>query len=617
MTNPETKSNTISPQSILIIGGTTEGRIAVQVCDEAGKNYFYSTKNASQEVESAHGKRISGGLDEQAMRFFCQQNNIQLIVDAAHPFAENVHKNIGCVASELMIPVIRFERKFPPRDPRLHWFDDYDAAIHFLQEKKIDPLLALTGVNTISNLQPYWKNHACIFRIMKRDESLAIVDKNGFPRNQIIFYEEERDDESLFKRIKPQAIITKESGESGGYIEKTDIALQQNIPVLVVRRPQLPYLPAATVLGKHGLRKQIETLLPDFFSLKTGFTTGSCATAATKAALIALLTEMAQYEVIISLPNDEPITIPIAQTVFERDGSVTCTVIKDAGDDPDVTNRVEICANIAIQLEHQDVRFLQGLGVGRVTLPGLGLAIGEPAINATPRQMMVREIKETLAKFSENKTLGINVTIHVPQGKELAKKTFNPKLGIEDGISIIGTSGIVKPFSNEAFVNSIRREVQVAKALGVNRLVINSGAKSEKYLRALYPHLPLQAFVQYGNFIGETIAIANKEQFPEVTLGIMIGKAVKLAEGILDTHSKKSEMNRLFIQSIAREANCSAQTIEKIGKMTLARELWSIVPHDEHYFFQCLLHRCENVCNPLLPNGKLTILLMDESGQFF
>lgn len=603
--------------NILIIGGTTEGRIAVQVCDEAEKNYFYSTKNSSQEVECAHGKRISGGLDRVGMLLFCQQNNIRLIVDAAHPFAENVHANVGYTARELSIPVIRMERHFPSRNNLLHWFDDFDSAIRFLEEKKITNLLALTGVNSISKLKPYWSKNSCVFRIMKRDESLAVVEKNGLPREQIVFYEDERDDASLFRKLVPQAIITKESGESGGFSEKTEIAIAQNIPVLVIRRPPLPYTPTVTVFGKYGLRKQIEVLLPDFFHLKTGYTTGSCATAAVKAALTAKITGVEQSKITISLPNDEPITLEVSSTKFEPDDSVTCTVIKDAGDDPDVTNGIDICANVALNFQHDKIRFLQGVGVGRVTLPGLGLEIGGPAINNTPRKMMIREVHETILKLSDETNIGVDITIFVPQGEEIAKRTFNPKLGIEGGISIIGTSGIVKPFSSEAFVASIHREIKVAKALNVEKLVINSGAKSEKYLKAAYPDLPPQAFVQYGNFIGETIKLASEEGFKNVVLGIMIGKAVKLAEGVLDTHSKKSAMNHTFIQNIAQESNCSLQTIEKIGKITLARELWSIVPVEEQYFFQSLQNRCEEVCKPLLPNGKLIVLLMDENGVFY
>lgn len=169
------------------------------------------------------------------------------------------------------------------------------------------------------------------------------------------------------------------------------------------------------------------------------------------------------------LPDDEEMTLPVAHTEIEKN-SATCTVVKDAGDDPDVTHGASIVVTVSFS-NHPDIRFLQGEGVGRVTLPGLGLEIGEPAINRIPRQMIMKELSALYDK-------GLDVTISVPGGKELAQRTFNPKLGIVDGISIIGTSGIVRPFSSEAFVEAIRREVEVCVAVGSSRLIINSGAKA-------------------------------------------------------------------------------------------------------------------------------------------
>ena len=211
---------------------------------------------------------------------------------------------------------------------------------------------------------------------------------------------------------------------------------------------------------------------------------------------------------------------------------------------------------------------------------------------------------------------GLDVTISVPGGKELAQRTFNPKLGTVDGISIIGTSGIVRPFSSEAFVEAIRREVEVCVAVGSSRLIINSGAKSERFVKKEYPGLPAQAFVHYGNFIGETLKIAAKLKVPLVTLGIMIGKAVKLAEGNLDTHSKKVVMNKEFLRQVAMEAGCSPDVESMIEKLTLARELWTLLSEeDSGKFFPCLLEHCFAHCVPLLPEGKLTILLIDEEGN--
>ena len=257
------------------------------------------------------------------------------------------------------------------------------------------------------------------------------------------------------------------------------------------------------------------------------------------------------------------------------------------------------------------IHFLKGEGVGRVTLPGLGLPIGGPAINRVPRQMMERELSALYAG-------GLDVTISVPGGRELAQRTFNPKLGIVDGISIIGTSGIVRPFSNEAFVEAIRREVEVALAVGVKHLVINSGAKSEAFLKARFPELPPQAFVHYGNFIGETLKIAAECQMPTVTMGIMLGKAVKLAEGHLDTHSKSVVMNKSFLKEVAAEAGCSPATAEAIDRLTLARELWKgLLEVDAKRFFSAILARCQATCGAVYPIASLTILLLDEDGNVF
>lgn len=610
-------SQHIQDDTILIIGGTTEGRLAVKVCDEAGRLFYYSTKNASQEVESLNGKRIIGGLDEAGMPQFCREHQVALIVDAAHPFAMNVHTNVGQTAQTLGIPVIRFERRFPDPPPRLYWFDDYSDAIAYLNDQGITRLLALSGVNTIAKLRPFWEKETVFFRIMKREESLQVVQYQGFPQSNILFYEDEQDDKALFQRIQPQAILMKESGESGGFYEKAITALSLGIPVLVIRRPALPYSATATVFGKHGLRRQIELLFPDFFPLKTGFTTGSCATAATQAALTALLIGTPPEEIEITLPDGEPYGIPIDNTHKEADGSVTCSVIKYSGDDPDVTNGTEICSNVRLNFDHTEIRFLQGKGVGKITLPGLGLEIGDPAINQTPRKMMTQAVQSLLEETGKEGECGVDITISVPKGEELATKTFNPKLGIIGGISIVGTSGIVRPFSSDAFIRSIQREIQVAKALQAERLVLNSGAKSEKYLRALYPDLPLQAFVQYGNFIGESVKAAHAEGFSKVTLGVMLGKAVKLAEGILDTHSKKSVMNKAFLLSIATEAGYDESVLSQVRSVTLARELWDIIPEDDPTFFHEIKSLCLKTITPLLPDGEVTLFLISDTGDTF
>ncbi len=591
---------------ILIFGGTTEGRTAVKVLDEAGSPYYYSTRGNAQQIECKHGTRVAGGMDCDSMTEFCSTHNIRLIIDAAHPFASLLHTTVATVSEQLDLPVIRLERRYPPRDESLVWCDTFDDAIDYLESHEIRDLLALSGVQTITKLQRYWKKHPCHFRVLDRDDSREIARRAGFPAENLLFWQEGQDELTLFRQLRPGAILTKESGESGYYEEKITAARQLGIPVIVIRRPSLPdsfYV----VNGEHGLRYRVERLLPGFYPLRSGFTTGSCATAATRAALEGLLSRIPQHSATITLPDGETVTLPVSSCTFTKD-SCTCGVIKDAGDDPDVTNGYTVLSTVSLTTR-PGIQFLPGEGVGTITLPGIGIPVGEPAINQTPRRMITNEIEQLL--HSHGLHSGVSVRISVPGGSELAKKTFNPRLGITGGISIIGTSGIVRPFSSEAFVNSIRKEIQVARALGCPSIVINSGAKSENYLRSRFPDLPAQAFIHYGNYIGDTLRLADEEGITHITMGIMIGKAVKLAEGHLDTHSRNVVMNRDFIIALADESHCPPANIARVAEITLARELWELFA-DTPAFFTLLVDRCMAVCRPLLPHATLEIMLVPE-----
>ncbi len=369
------------------------------------------------------------------------------------------------------------------------------------------------------------------------------------------------------------------------------------VPLFAIRRPPYPaYNLLSTVDGPNGLRREVERLLPTFYPLHSGLTTGTCATAAAIAATLLLNEDRKELpqEVSVVLPNGETIHVPVQY----GDGYASC--FKDAGDDPDVTNGIEVRASVEPSDHFQIVG---GDGVGRFTLPGFDFPPGEPAINKGPREMMRNNIKEN-----------VRVTISVPHGEEIAQRTFNPRLGIEGGISIIGVSGIVKPFSEEAFIESIRKCMVVAKASGADRVVINSGAKSERFVRALYPTLPRQAFVEYGNYIGETLKMADELGFAHVTLGVMLGKAVKLAAGHLDTHSRRATMDKQFIRQMLLEAGCDVD----ISDITLARELWErMSPLSIEAFANVVIRHCEQHCCPLLPKGSLTILLIDDEGRIY
>lgn len=572
---------------ILVFGGATEGRKAVAELEEAGQPFYYSTKTDMQDVTLHHGIPLQGAMDQEAMTTFCQKHDIRLLIDAAHPFALMLHETVAAVAAKLHLPAIRYERIFPPRDADITWIDSYQDIPH-----DIHTLLATTGVQSISKLKWLEDEGVKVFyRILDRESSINLAHEQGASDDQLCFYTDSR-----VIDIDADAILLKESGLTGGFQEKVDAAKQKGMRIFVLRRPKTPSV-FHSVNGPHGLRLAVEKLLPDFFPLHSGLTTGTCATAAAVAAMIRLTKGETPAEVPVLLPNGETITVFVGYA----DGYAYC--IKEAGDDPDVTNGIEVRASV----EKSDVFEIKGgEGVGHFTLPGFDYPPGEAAINKGPREMIRQNLEQLSTVICQ-----LSITISVPNGEEIARRTFNPRLGIEGGISIIGVSGIVEPFSEEAFISSIRKCMEVAKASGTDHVVINSGAKSERFLKDHYPHLPSQAFVQYGNYIGETLKIANELEFRQVTLGVMLGKAVKLAAGNLDTHSKKTVMDKTFIASMLEEAGCPID----LTNLTLARELWErISPEKIEDFCRIILQHCMQHCQPLVPHTELTLLLIDDDG---
>lgn len=272
-------------------------------------------------------------------------------------------------------------------------------------------------------------------------------------------------------------------------------------------------------------------------NLRRGWTTGACATAATRAALIRYFGDAWPDRVQITLPRGEQPEFDIAHKA-EGEGWAEAGVIKDAGDDPDITHGALI--RVRVSAGSAGVRFKAGEGVGIVTRPGLPVAVGEPAINPVPRRMikgMVHDIAAAYGQASE-----IDVEISVPNGAALALKTWNPRLGITGGLSILGTTGIVRPFSCAAWIASIHRGIDVARAAGQEHVAGCTGATSEKTVQALYD-LPDHAMLDMGDFAGGMLKYLAKHPLPRVTIGGGIGKMTKLAQGARDLHSGRSQVD--------------------------------------------------------------------------
>jgi cobalt-precorrin-5B (C1)-methyltransferase len=308
-------------------------------------------------------------------------------------------------------------------------------------------------------------------------------------------------------------------------------------------------------------------------NLRSGYTTGACAAAAARGALLALVRQQPVADVAIPLPAGQTVTFALRSCTFtENEGRAS--VIKDAGDDPDVTHQAEICARVTWQSE-PGVRFQRGVGVGLVTKKGLPVPPGEPAINPAPRKLIADVIQQVLAECGLAGR-GVAVEIAVPGGEELAKKTFNPRLGIVGGISILGTTGIVVPYSTAAWLASVTQEIDVAVAQGIREVVLTVGARGERLARQLFP-LPEEAFVEIGPFFGDALRHCARVGVVKVTLASMIGKLAKFAPGNESVHSTSSSQDFAFLAEVARSAGADTALIEQITRANTAQEVSGLV----------------------------------------
>jgi cobalt-precorrin-5B (C1)-methyltransferase len=309
--------------------------------------------------------------------------------------------------------------------------------------------------------------------------------------------------------------------------------------------------------------------------LREGFTTGAAAAAAVKGALCQLMGETKE-SVRINFLSEGFVDIKIKSCSLENDWSV-CSVIKDGGDDPDITHGAEIGAKVKIcdniNLMNHEIVIDGGHGVGKITKPGLEVPPGNPAINPGPVKMIKNSVHDVLGSDYKR----VEIEIFVPNGVELSKNTLNKRLGIVGGISILGTTGVVKPMSHDAYIATIKSSIDVALATSLNEVVFTTGRRSERFSQVLLSNLPEEAFVQIGDFFQKSLNLAGKNKISKVTIAVFFGKAVKMALGFPHTHAGKSDLTMEKLSVWAHDKTGDDELKIKILNSNTAREAFTYI----------------------------------------
>ena len=313
--------------------------------------------------------------------------------------------------------------------------------------------------------------------------------------------------------------------------------------------------------------------------LRWGFSTGTAASAAVKGALTKLLGLPCPDSVSISLPGGGSLDIPLHSVTLDS-GRTECIVIKDGGDDPDVTHKAEIGARVRLtdtSNKKGAIKIVRGEGVGLVTKPGLPVPIGEPAINPVPGKMIRRAVRDVLRASGNPTRVDVEVEIFAPRGEELSRHTFNPRLGILGGISILGTTGLVKPYSHSAYRATVMSGLRVAKAAGLKEVVFSTGGKSERYAQRRLKDLPSEAFVQMGDFVRFSLTSAGRLGFEKITVASFFGKAVKMAQGLANTHASYGEVDLGRLAQWAKEESGREGPADEIKEANTARGALEVI----------------------------------------
>ena len=306
---------------------------------------------------------------------------------------------------------------------------------------------------------------------------------------------------------------------------------------------------------------------------REGFTTGTAAAAAAKAACLVLLDRGWPESVAVQLPIPRVLDVRI-NTLEWIGAEASAGVVKDAGDDPDVTHGAEVFATVR-RVPEPGIHLRGGIGVGVVTQPGLELPVGSPAINPVPQRMIRQAVADVFG--SDRPDPGVEVTISVPNGAELARKTFNARIGIVGGLSILGTTGIVRALSTAAWRASVLQAIDVAVANNLRHIVLSTGGRSERFAQALYPELPEMAFVEMGIFTGAALQRAAERGVPRVSVCAMIGKLSKTAAGKMQTHVAGNQVDCAFLGEVARDLGAPAALAEAVTSANTARHVQELI----------------------------------------
>ena len=328
-------------------------------------------------------------------------------------------------------------------------------------------------------------------------------------------------------------------------------------------------------------------------NLRYGYTTGACATAATVVAYTKLITRKSLNSVQIKLPKGQT---PLFKIEFEKSANnwVEVGIIKDAGDDPDVTHGATIISKVCLGTKDSGIEFVAGDGVGRVTRPGLPVDVGEPAINPVPRQMMTTAIHELAAEF--NVLPDVKIEISIPNGKKIAEKTMNARLGIHGGLSILGTTGIVKPFSCSSWIASIHLGIDVARSANLQHVAGTTGSVSEAAVQQKYA-LSDQAMLDMGDFVGGLLKYLRRKPIPKLTIAGGPAKITKLAQGNLDLHSSRSSVEPEFLNQMFIDAGGKSDSGPKLSEVNTV----------QHYFDNAHKNRIP-IANTVANSAKSTVL---------